>query len=594
MQYTNKQIADLIDGIHSGKYTTTELPESLYYAIADYLKKGLGIGFGVGDKDEALLKELQDNIYMFSAAKTYNEVRDMSELLTDGDKVRPFNEFKAEAMKVYGQYNEDWLKAEYNTAIASGTMAKQWSEIESTKDVLPNLRYSTTEAACPICTDLDGTVAPVDDEFWGTFYPPNHYNCFPDGTKVLTPNGWLNIETLSVNDAIIGGSGNVCNIDAVHTNFIDGELVNITIKNNTVSSTKNHSILTVNGWKKAENIRVNDIVINQSNDTGFDKVINCINNMRAVGCYLLMPIKRQWKAACMNAFNPYIQFRNKNINKPTVNQFISNDIKPFTFEHIKNNTFSFIRGLMVHAKSFWILLISLYCFIVSLIPYRLIKHRVISSHSFRSIYSFFTKHWMRIVSAIISKCTRLFCFPFIGIYPLKANAFACGFCGNAQFIKYPDKGTSIDTPFSANAFFRSSTIDVHGGEGFSGGAPLNRFNSKIGFWLYSFFHMTYNNVVSIANVQYKGNINNFTVNRDNSYITSIGIVHNCMCIVLQEDSDVEVTQDKPDTSDEMDDVFKMNVGKDKVVFSDEHPYFTSAPKSLGENNFGLPIPDNDE
>jgi len=177
MQYTDKQIADLIDGIHSGKYTTTELPESLYYAIANYLKKGLDVGFGVGDKDEELLKELQDNIYMFSAAKTYNEVRDMSELLTDGDNVRPFNEFKAEAMKIYGQYNEDWLKAEYNTAIASGTMAKQWSVIESTKDVLPNLRYSTTEVACPICTELDGTVAPVDNDFWNTFYPPNHYNC---------------------------------------------------------------------------------------------------------------------------------------------------------------------------------------------------------------------------------------------------------------------------------------------------------------------------------------------------------------------------------------------------------------------------------
>lgn len=181
-EYSDRYIADLIDGIYSGKYTTLDLPSSLYFAIAQYLKKGLYKGFG-GDindfsgKDLDLIKELRDNIYMFSAAKTYNEVRDMSELLTDGDNVRPFNEFKAEAMKIYGQYNEDWLKAEYNTAIASGTMAKQWSVIESTKDVLPNLRYSTTEVACPICTELDGTVAPVDDDFWNTFYPPNHYNC---------------------------------------------------------------------------------------------------------------------------------------------------------------------------------------------------------------------------------------------------------------------------------------------------------------------------------------------------------------------------------------------------------------------------------
>jgi hypothetical protein len=47
---------------------------------------------------------------------------------------------------------------------------------------------------------------------------------------------------------------------------------------------------------------------------------------------------------------------------------------------------------------------------------------------------------------------------------------------------------------------------------------------------------------------------------------------------------------------EMDDAFKMNVGKDKVVFSDEHPYFDIEPKDRGfaADNFGLPIPGDDE
>lgn len=594
MQYTDKQIADLIDGIHSGKYTTTELPESLYYAIANYLKKGLDVGFGVGDKDEELLKELQDNIYMFSAAKTYNEVRDMSELLTDGDSVRPFNEFKSEAMKIYGQYNEDWLKAEYNTAVASGTMAKQWSVIESTKDVLPNLRYSTTEVACPICTELDGTVAPVDDDFWNTFYPPNHYNCFPNGTKVLTPNGWKNIESLRVNDSIIGGSSNVCNIDTVHTNAFNGELVNITIKNNSVSSTKNHSILTIDGWKKAENIRIADIVINHSYVTGFNKVINCINNMTAIRRYLFISVKRKWEAARMNALNTHIQFWDKYIYKSTINQFVCSNSKPIRLEKIKNNALNFIWRFMIHTKSFWVILIGLYRFIVCLIPYRFIKHRVINSHSIRSIRSFFTKHRVWVVLPVFRKYRTLLFSSIFSFNPLKPYAFASGFGFNAKFIKYSNEGSGINTPFITNTFFGNTPIDIHGSEGFTNGAPLNSFNSKIGFWLYSFFHMTYNNVISIANVQYNGNINNFTVNKDNSYITEIGIVHNCMCIVLQEDSDVEVTQDKPDTSDEMDDVFKINVGKERVIFSDEHPYFTSAPKSLGENNFGLPIPDTDE
>jgi hypothetical protein len=42
-------------------------------------------------------------------------------------------------------------------------------------------------------------------------------------------------------------------------------------------------------------------------------------------------------------------------------------------------------------------------------------------------------------------------------------------------------------------------------------------------------------------------------------------------------------------------IFKMNVGLDKVVFSDKHPYFDVEPKDkkFARNNFDLPIPAKD-
>ena len=39
MKYTDKQIEDFLEGIFNGDITVEEIPESLYFAVADYLKK---------------------------------------------------------------------------------------------------------------------------------------------------------------------------------------------------------------------------------------------------------------------------------------------------------------------------------------------------------------------------------------------------------------------------------------------------------------------------------------------------------------------------------------------------------------------------
>lgn len=182
MKYTAKQINNLLDGIFDGSITEFDLPLDYYNAVVDYLKQGLYKGFGsdlasATGKDLELLIELRDNVYMFGAAKTYNEVKEISALLTDGENVRTFAEFKAEAMKVYETYNVDYLKTEYNTAIGQGTMAAKWNEIEKNKDILPLLQYSAIGDACDICEPLDGMIAEVNDPVWDSVMPLNHFNC---------------------------------------------------------------------------------------------------------------------------------------------------------------------------------------------------------------------------------------------------------------------------------------------------------------------------------------------------------------------------------------------------------------------------------
>lgn len=190
MKYTDKQIQDLLNGIYEGRVTTGDLPEDLYFAIADYLKKSLYEGYGgnlkdfeMGGRDLELLKELRDNVYMFSGAKVYQTVREMeeasdkiSELLSEKEN---FNEFKKSALEIYDKYNVDWLESEYNTANAQGQNAINWREIEKNKDIYPNLVYSAVldEVTSEECEALDGLVLPVDDPMWDSYAPPNHFNC---------------------------------------------------------------------------------------------------------------------------------------------------------------------------------------------------------------------------------------------------------------------------------------------------------------------------------------------------------------------------------------------------------------------------------
>lgn len=186
-EFSDQAILTLIQGIFDGEITDQDLPENLYMAIAKVLKQGLYEGvkgslneFKLGSIDRELVEELRANIYMFSAAKTYQEVRDMTDALVDEEgNLQSFAAFKEAAAGIFTQYNETYLQAEYDTAIGQGAMGMQWNKIIDQKEVLPLLKYTATvdELVCDICGPLDGVVAKVDDPIWDEFYPENHFRC---------------------------------------------------------------------------------------------------------------------------------------------------------------------------------------------------------------------------------------------------------------------------------------------------------------------------------------------------------------------------------------------------------------------------------
>lgn len=78
------------------------------------------------------------------------------------------------------QLGSPWrLKTIYRTNLQSSYMAGRWKMQEENKEERPILEYVAIDddVTTPVCQALNGVRRPVDDPFWNTNYPPQHFNC---------------------------------------------------------------------------------------------------------------------------------------------------------------------------------------------------------------------------------------------------------------------------------------------------------------------------------------------------------------------------------------------------------------------------------
>lgn len=138
--------------------------------------------------DTEMMQRLTRDVWQFSSAKNYQQMRDLTLLLKDEKgELRSFSDFKNEASKVTDRYNENWMETEYNTAVASSQNAARWTEFQKDKDVIPNLEYQTVGDGA-VRTEhqlLDGIVKHIDDVFWASHYPPNGWGCRCEAIQTL-------------------------------------------------------------------------------------------------------------------------------------------------------------------------------------------------------------------------------------------------------------------------------------------------------------------------------------------------------------------------------------------------------------------------
>jgi SPP1 gp7 family putative phage head morphogenesis protein len=136
---------------------------------------------GVADNipSPAMLKKLREDVFVFSGFKTHAQLKEASSyLLTDDGKIKPFQDFRRDVWAVHTSYNSHYLEAEYIFATSAAEMASRWSDYEKDGDRY-NLQYRTAgdNRVRDEHAAINLTTLPVDDPFWGSYFPPNGWRC---------------------------------------------------------------------------------------------------------------------------------------------------------------------------------------------------------------------------------------------------------------------------------------------------------------------------------------------------------------------------------------------------------------------------------
>jgi len=184
--FNDGEIEYYMIAVYNRIITKNNLNLGYHYKVAGLLEQALYQGFGYDlmqvpftSSEYEVLQGLRRHIYVFSAAKQYSQVREMSQFINIAGQQSTFGEFRKLADKVFTTYNKNYLKTEYNTAVGQSEMAKQWTLFEDQKESLPMLRYHTQGDARVRDEHaiLNGITKPVGDPFWNNCMPKMGWNC---------------------------------------------------------------------------------------------------------------------------------------------------------------------------------------------------------------------------------------------------------------------------------------------------------------------------------------------------------------------------------------------------------------------------------
>ena len=169
-------------GLYSGVLDEHNLSLELYTLVGEYLdtalKEGFDTKFKAGSEAEKVFFALRSNLWHFGAAKQYTHNREILKSFVAPLEEIAFSDFKEVADGILGNYNNNFLKTEWQTAVANSQSARDWGQLME-DDSIQIIEYITQEDTLvrPEHGRINGARYPKGHSFWNRYFPPNGWNC---------------------------------------------------------------------------------------------------------------------------------------------------------------------------------------------------------------------------------------------------------------------------------------------------------------------------------------------------------------------------------------------------------------------------------
>lgn len=126
-----------------------------------------------------MLQKLEQDVFLFSGMKTYTQLKEASLLLrnTDG-KIKSEAKFITDVKKIDANYNENYLRAERQYAIAASQSAAQYHEYMKDADRYDlQIRTAADDKVRASHAALHNVTKPADDPYWNNVWTPFDWGC---------------------------------------------------------------------------------------------------------------------------------------------------------------------------------------------------------------------------------------------------------------------------------------------------------------------------------------------------------------------------------------------------------------------------------
>jgi hypothetical protein len=125
---------------NKGRITGKELFDITGSQLGEAIQKGFGeVKFG--EPNHAFLERLKNNGAAFAARKTQHQIKDLTKILYDENgNLKGWSKFREDAAKTLKNYNQTWLRTEYETAVRRARIASAWHDSED-NEIYTNMRW---------------------------------------------------------------------------------------------------------------------------------------------------------------------------------------------------------------------------------------------------------------------------------------------------------------------------------------------------------------------------------------------------------------------------------------------------------------------